>query len=120
MINHYESVKERVVDGANGAYVRWLISPRTGAKNFAMRYFRIEPDGSSPLHSHPYEHEIFVLKGNGKLRVDKDVHEISQGNFYLIDNNLVHQFTNTGDTDLEFLCMIPIREDNIPAEEKKF
>jgi quercetin dioxygenase-like cupin family protein len=120
MVDHYESIKERAVDGADGVYIRWLISPRTGAKNFAMRYFRIEPDGSSLLHSHPYEHEIFVLKGNGKLRLDKGVYEISQGSFCLIDSNLMHQFTNAGDTDLEFLCTIPIREDNIPAEEKKF
>lgn len=119
MTDRYASVKEIPVEGASKTYIRWLITPRTGAKNFAMRYFRVEPDGRSPLHSHPYEHEIFVLKGSGELKIGDTEHAISPGHFSLIEENKMHQFRNTGKDDLEFLCMIPIREDNIPAGEKK-
>ncbi len=128
MVNYYRDIKEKPVEGAYGTHIRWLITPRTGAKNFAMRYFRIEPNGASPLHSHPYEHEVFVLKGKGELLVGKETalskesavrkENISEGYFGLIEENEVHQFKNTGEKDLEFLCIIPIKEENIPEEEK--
>ena len=45
--------------------VRWLITEDIGAINFAMRLFEMEPGGYSPLHSHPWEHEVYVLSGSG-------------------------------------------------------
>lgn len=128
MVNHYKDIKEKSVEGAHGAYIRWLITPRAGAKNFAMRYFRIEPNGASPLHSHPYEHEVFVLKGKGELLLGKEAalskesavrkENISEGYFALIEANEIHQFKNKGEKDLEFLCIIPVKEENIPEDEK--
>jgi len=57
-----EDVKE---DDASGVKIRWLISRRDGAENFAMRCFEIEPGGHTPRHSHDWEHEVFILKGGG-------------------------------------------------------
>ena len=51
------------MEGASKVKVRWLITKEMGAKNFAMRVFEIEPDGYSPLHKHPWEHEVFILEG---------------------------------------------------------
>jgi quercetin dioxygenase-like cupin family protein len=119
MVAHYSDVEESPVEGAVGTNIRWLISPKSGAKNFAMRYFRVEPDGSSPKHRHPYEHEVFVVHGRGKLFLVDRSYDISQGCFSLIPENELHQFINDGDEDLEFICMIPVREDSIPPNEKK-
>ena len=47
--------------------VRWLIDNKSGAKNFAMRQFKIETGGMVPLHNHPEDHEIYVLSGKGKF-----------------------------------------------------
>ena len=51
--------------GATGCQVRWLVGPGDGAPNFAMREFEVAPGGHTPRHSHPYEHEVFVLQGSG-------------------------------------------------------
>jgi quercetin dioxygenase-like cupin family protein len=52
-------------EGALKVKVRWLITKEIGAENFAMRLFEIEPGGYTPLHSHPWEHEVFILEGEG-------------------------------------------------------
>ncbi|MEM3553827.1 MAG: cupin, partial [Candidatus Bathyarchaeia archaeon] len=64
---HYSEVKpeEAIEEGASKLKVRWLITREIGAPNFAMRLFEMEPGGHSPLHTHPWEHEVFILEGEG-------------------------------------------------------
>jgi quercetin dioxygenase-like cupin family protein len=53
-ISSYQDVKAlKAEEGAAKLNVRWLITKEMGAGNFAMRLFEVEPDGYSPLHSHP-------------------------------------------------------------------
>jgi len=63
-IFQYQNVEAKDADeGTSKLRVRWLITKEIGAKNFAMRLFEMEPGGYSPLHSHPWEHEVFILEG---------------------------------------------------------
>ena len=39
-----------------------------GAPNFTMRHFEVAPGGRTPFHAHPWEHEVYVLSGTGKVR----------------------------------------------------
>ena len=59
----YKEVEAKEAEGGCKFKIRWLNNE--GSRNFAVRYIVIEPDGYSPHHSHPWEHEIFVLEGNG-------------------------------------------------------
>jgi len=107
----YKDVEAKEADeGAVGVKVRWLITKDMGAPNFAMRRFEIAPRGNSPLHTHPWEHEVFVLKGEGVV-VGKDKQtKIGPGSVVFVVPNELHQFKNNGKTTLVFLCMVPIRE----------
>ena len=62
---HYSRVgaEDVTMDGAESVNVRWLISKKDGAENFAMRCFEMAPGGHSPHHSHKWEHEAFILEG---------------------------------------------------------
>ena len=53
------------VEGAKDVDIRWLISKADGAENFEMRMFELQPGGFTPLHTHPHEHEVFVVEGQG-------------------------------------------------------
>src|SRR3989304_7643660 len=65
-IFNYRAVKAKGAEGgASKVKIRWLITKDMGAKNFAMRLFDMEPEGYSPLHTHPWEHGVFILKGEG-------------------------------------------------------
>ncbi|REK17906.1 MAG: cupin domain-containing protein [Planctomycetota bacterium] len=108
-VQHYEQVEQAPVtmEGSSGCSVRWLIDEESGAPNFAMRQFEVAPGGYTPKHRHPYEHEVFVLEGQGVV-VEGDVeHRLAAGDVVLVAPDEVHQFRNTGDAPLKFLCLVP-------------
>jgi quercetin dioxygenase-like cupin family protein len=94
----------------NGAYklkVRWLITKDMGAKNFAMRLFEMEPGGYSPLHTHSWEHEVFILEGEGTVFGGDEERKFKAGDVIFIPPNEKHQFKNTGEKTVRFLCLVP-------------
>lgn len=108
-VAEYQAVEEKPVDmpGASGCTVRWLIGEPEGAPNFAMRRFEVAPGGFTPRHSHDYEHEVYVLEGNGIVFEGDTEHPIGPGSIVYVKPNEVHQFRNTGSSNLKFLCLIP-------------
>ena len=107
--NHFKDVDQKPVtmEGAEGCRVRWLIGKDDGATNFSMRQFEVEAGGFTPRHSHPYEHEVFVLKGSGTILEGDQEHPIQEGDVLFVEPDEIHQFRNTGDESLQFLCLIP-------------
>ena len=106
---HFSDVERSRVEesGSKGTWVRWLISWEHGAPNFAMRMFEVEPGGNTPLHSHGWEHEIFILEGEAKIICGDEEHEAREGYAILIPPNVKHSIVNTGDRMLRLLCLIP-------------
>ncbi len=87
--------------------VRWLISKKDGAQNFAMRLFEVKPGGNSPLHQHEWEHEVFILEGEGELRGGLEARPLRPGDAVFVPADALHQFNNPGRKTLRFLCLIP-------------
>jgi len=108
-VNHYEAVTQQSVEmeGPHGCRVRWLLGERDGTPNFAMRQFEVAPGGYTPRHSHPYEHEVFVLEGEGIVVENNQPHQLKAGDVVLVKPDEIHQFRNTGGTPLKFLCLVP-------------
>jgi len=105
---HYSSIRaDDAEGGAVKTKVRWLITEKLGAPTFAMRLFEIAPSGYSPLHSHSWEHEVFILRGEGQLYDGCDTVPFKTGDVIFVPTNEQHQFKNTGKNTLEFLCLIP-------------
>ncbi len=105
-----ELPEEKVeMEGAKDATIQWLIAKEHGAPNFAMRRFRVKPGGYTPYHTHDYEHEVYVLDGKGVAIIEGEEYPLEKDSFILVPPNLRHQFRNTGDSDLIFLCVIPIK-----------
>lgn len=116
-VNHYESVPKHPVDmeGARGCTVRWLVGQTEGAPNFAMRQFEIAPGGHTPRHYHPYEHEVFVLEGEGVVFEGDHQHSLRSGDVIFVQPNEIHQFHNTGEAVMKFLCLVPNSAANQPV-----
>ncbi len=88
---------------------KWvLISEENGAPTFRMRLFEIEPAGFTPYHRHNYEHEVYILEGQGELVSQSERTPISAGEAVLVLPNEWHQFQNTGTVPLKFICVIPL------------
>ncbi|MBN2288594.1 MAG: cupin domain-containing protein [Candidatus Glassbacteria bacterium] len=95
--------------GAKGAGIRWLISEADGAENYAMRMIELEPGGQSPSHTHGSEHEVFVWRGQGEVRLEGAAHPLAPGTVVFVPPDVHHQFVNTSDRErIEFICVIPI------------
>lgn len=108
-VAHFEQIpaQDVTMDGAYGCKIRLLIGEPDGAPNFTMRQFDVAPGGHTPHHSHPYEHEVFVLAGTGiVLQGDKEF-AIRPGSVVFVPPGVPHQFRNTGNETLRFLCLIP-------------
>jgi quercetin dioxygenase-like cupin family protein len=107
----YQAVKAKNAEGgASKTKVRWLITEEIGAYNFAMRLFEMAVNGSSPLHAHPWEHEVFILNGEGQLFDGKKTLPFKTGDVVFVLPGEYHQFKNTGKKPLKFLCLIPYTE----------
>ncbi|OGG02622.1 MAG: hypothetical protein A3F83_03290 [Candidatus Glassbacteria bacterium RIFCSPLOWO2_12_FULL_58_11] len=109
----YKSVKFEPFEGADarGAGIRWLIGDKDGAENFAMRMIEIDPGGYSPCHSHKSEHEVFVWRGKGELRLEGSNHPLLPGTAVFVPGEVLHQFVNVSESEkLEFICVVPIKK----------
>jgi len=93
--------------GAENVTIRWLISGDDNAPNFAMRLFEVGKGGSSPFHDHSWEHEVYILEGEGKLLFEEEEKRFSGGFYIFVPGGRKHSFVNTGDKTLKFLCMVP-------------
>jgi len=93
-------------EGSKGTRIKWIINEQDGASTFLMRQFTLEPDGFTPYHKHDWEHEVYILEGQGKVRYENREESIEPGDAILIPPNKTHQF-QAGTHGLKFLCMIP-------------
>ncbi|MEA2105035.1 MAG: cupin domain-containing protein [Candidatus Cloacimonadota bacterium] len=108
-VTHFNEIPLENVDieGVKDTKIRWLISQKDNAPNFALRMFELEPGGFTPLHTHDWEHEVFVIQGSGTLVLKNETIPFQQWDVIYIDPNFEHRFRNDGDTLLRFLCAIP-------------
>ena len=96
------------MEGAEGVSIRWLISKQDGAENFAMRMFEIQPGGHTPLHTHPHEHEIFAVEGEGVFVYEGEEYPFDKDYVIFVPGGKEHRFRNRGDSVLKLLCLIPM------------
>ena len=107
---HIDDVASEYVEsaGAKGVKIQWLIDKNHGARNFAMRRFIIEAGGHTPYHKHVWEHELFVLEGEGQVRFESMEYDLRKGNVVFVPPMKLHQFKT--DSRMILLCMIPIKK----------
>lgn len=96
--------------GAQNVCMQLLCGPDDGCPNFAMRKFTVAPGGCTPRHQHDYEHEVYILAGEGVVFGNGKEQRIKAGDSMYVPANEVHQFRNdaaAGAGSLEFLCLVP-------------
>lgn len=110
IIKKEEDIREEYLEenGVENVLKRILIGPEDGSRKIIMRYFKILPQGNTPLHSHDYEHIVRVEKGKGiVLSGGGEETVITEGESLYIDKNERHQFKNPFPHIFEFICTIP-------------
>ena len=111
IVQHYNDIpEEKVEQGAKNTTIRWLITEREGAPNFYMRLLEIGPGGNTPDHSHEWEHEVFILEGEGKLIGNDLKFPLRAGDAAFVPGGENHHFESTGGKTMKMLCLIPVKK----------
>lgn len=87
-----EEAVEVQEEGARGIKMRVVIGEKDGAPNFYMRTVAFEPGARNAGHSHPWEHEVFVLEGSGIVEINGEIREIKAHDVLYIPPNAHHHF----------------------------
>jgi quercetin dioxygenase-like cupin family protein len=106
-IQPFTQTEIEAVEEAPGVAVRWVIDKEDGAPNFAMRVFDVEPGANTPYHTHSWEHEVFILEGEGAVNTPDGQVPLEPEYVVYVGPEEKHQFINTGEGTLRFICLIP-------------
>jgi quercetin dioxygenase-like cupin family protein len=98
---HYHDVKPK--SEISGSSLHEIITEEDGAPNFAMRVVEVEPGKNTRLHSHPWEHEVFIISGEAVVKGEKEETEITKDSVVYIAPNEQHCFVNKGKEPLRFV-----------------
>lgn len=108
-VTHYSEVAAEPAE-APGTKIRWLIDQHDGAPNFAMRVIEVEPGAQTPFHGHGWEHEVFILSGQGTVESAAGPSQLQEGDVVYVAPDEEHCFVNQGEEVFRFICLIPIQE----------
>ncbi len=108
-LKEYGSIDATRIDNelARAVTARVALGRADGTPNFCMRVFEIDAGGYTPLHSHDWEHEIFVHSGEGEIFCDGAWHPFRSGMTVLVEPGEEHQIRNSGGDVLTFVCLVP-------------
>ena len=76
-----------------------------------MRVFQVEVGGFSSFEKHCHEHAVVVITGKGEVRLGNELHPIEPFDAVHVPPMTPHQFRNTGDEPLRFLCVVDRERD---------
>jgi quercetin dioxygenase-like cupin family protein len=92
---------------AQGIAARVVIGKAEGAANFFMRIFEIGPGGHTPLHTHAWEHEMFIHAGAGEVFGNGRWQPVQAGSVVFIPGEEEHQIRNPHPDLLVVVCLVP-------------
>ncbi len=108
-VGHIDQIKAKIYDDdcAKSLAKKILIGPNEGWSGWAMRIMEIKPGGYSPKHAHDWPHINYFLSGQGILMIDNEEHEVRTDSYAFVPANVIHQFKNTSEDSLRFICIVP-------------
>lgn len=111
VIKSYKQVSPTGYPGVSeGVQIREMITAADGAPNFSMRVFDVQPGTSTPFHTHPWEHEVFIISGTGRVRTEGKETPFKPGDSVYIAPNEQHCFVADPTTPIQMICCIPAKD----------
>ena len=88
------------------AEIREILSPSNSSiKNQSFAEAKVAPGNTTEEHYHIRMEEIYyVLRGKGKMSIEKEVREVKAGDGIAILPGRGHRIENIGSNDLVYLC----------------
>lgn len=90
-----------------GVSIRYLVLEEFGAPNFELRYFELEPGTTTSDDRHEFEHEVFIVRGRGRLILTDRTVDLEPEDAILIEPWEPHRLEASAGEALGFLCIVP-------------
>lgn len=100
-----------VEEGISGTTMWWLLAQRNDVPvpNFELRYLEVAGGGHTRKERHSWEHQVFVVRGQGVVEGEDGPHPVKPGDAVFVAPNELHQFRNEGEEPFGFVCVIPLK-----------
>lgn len=93
----------------DGSLLREYLNPAK-EKALALRYSlalaKVPPGVETKPHSLTYSEVYYIIKGRGVMCVDKEYASVEADSVVYIPPRATQNIKNTGNSDLEFICMV--------------
>jgi quercetin dioxygenase-like cupin family protein len=112
-VRNYNKVEKRgafLKEKAAGVSMRVAIAEEDGAQSTIMRILEIDPEGFTPLHTHDYEHLMFVVRGKGMVTDSSRECRLEKDDVVFVPSGQAHQIKNTGDSELVIVSVLPVTQ----------
>ena len=73
------------------------------SKELRINIAHFQPGTSAFPHSHEWEHAMYILEGEGKMKVADEENIIKKGMLIFVPRDAVHSLENTGQGELTVL-----------------
>jgi quercetin dioxygenase-like cupin family protein len=111
VIKSYKQVSPTSYPGVSkGVQIREMITAEDGAPNFSMRVFDVQAGTSTPIHTHAWEHEVYIISGTGRVRTEGKETSVKPGDSVYIAPNEQHSFVADATTPIQMICCIPAKD----------
>ncbi len=114
--DNFEKKEITDLEDAENVEKEVLLGFSEDVETFAMRRFTLGNGGHTPYHSHGWEHEVYVLAGEGRIRTEDENRVLSPGDAVYVPSNETHQFVSESE-GFKFLCLVPKRGEPTTSEE---
>jgi quercetin dioxygenase-like cupin family protein len=112
-IQNYRQVKGK--EEVQGVTMHVVAGPDEGVPNFVMRVFELKPLSATPFHSHPWEHEVFIVSGKGIVKSEREETALKEGDAIYVKPGEKHCFNNAGKDVFRFVCLVPLIDGKMPG-----
>jgi mannose-6-phosphate isomerase-like protein (cupin superfamily) len=106
LVKDREECKE--IKAKDQTELREILHPKNDAVDlrFSVAYARVRPGKKSEPHRLRSTEVYYILKGKGMMNINQESREVREGSAVHIPPNSVQHIENTGEEDLEFLCIV--------------
>lgn len=97
------------VDSTGHASTDFMFTPTVIDKDYTGAYSSrlglMRPGKGSGLHTNPYNHAFYFLRGTGEVQIGEENWSLQPGTVLKIPAGEVHDIRNSGSADLVFLVI---------------
>ena len=92
----------------DNSLLREILNPKKEdiSIHYSLAWAHVKPDEKTRVHELKVSEVYFILKGKGTMHINNEEKNIGKGDTVYIPPNAAQFIENTGEENLEFLCIV--------------